>query len=99
MSYAAFAIAAICLATVVGTIVAAFFLRSYVVQIVVAVLLLPLILFCLFGFAATFEPMPPRTQWVFRIGYAAVGFGLTVTVVALLIKRPVKSSNHTTEQP
>lgn len=59
--------------------------RSLVARIVLALLMVPPALFCLFGFAATFEPMDVATQWTFRIGYAVVGVVLAVTSLLLLI--------------
>ena len=47
--------------------------------------LLPIVAFCLFGFAATFEPTNrPGVFRAFRIGYAVVGLGCLAGVVTLV---------------
>jgi hypothetical protein len=42
-------------------------------------------LFCVFGFAATFEPMPGQTRWVFRGIYGLIFIG-NVAGLAHLIR-------------
>ena len=59
----------------------------YVPRIILALLLLPAALFCLYGFAATFEPADAVTQWSFRIGYVVVGLALAATILVLLFRR------------
>ncbi len=44
-------------------------------------------MFCLYWFAATFEPMDAVTQWTFRIGYAVIAFSLLLMILFLLIRR------------
>ena len=52
-----------------------------------SVFLLPIAAFCLFGFAATFEPTDrPGVFWAFRIGYAVVGIGCLAGVVTLVAR-------------
>lgn len=65
--------------------------RSSLAQISLAVVLLAPILFCVFGFAATFEPMDASTQWLYRMIYGAVGLGLAATSLFVLIRRPSPS--------
>ena len=86
---------AVLVAFVAVVITAAIFVRgtrSYGAQIVLALLLLPPALFCVFGFAATFEPMEAVKQWTFRIGYVATGLGLAVAILFLLFRRPSPSA-------
>jgi hypothetical protein len=66
--------------------------RSYGAQIVLALLLVPPALFCVYGFATTFEPMDGVKQWTFRISYVAVGLGLAVAILFLLFRRPSPSA-------
>jgi hypothetical protein len=65
--------------------------RRILYAILGVVVLLPIAAFCLFGFAATFEPTDrPGAVWAFRIGYAVVGLGClagVVTFVARSIRR------------
>ena len=52
-----------------------------------AIVLLPIAAFCLFGFAATFEPTDrPGLFWAFRIGYAVIGLGCLAGVVSLVVR-------------
>ncbi len=37
--------------------------------------------FCVFGFIATFEPLPPVQQWVWRTVYGLVGLASIIGVV------------------
>ncbi len=53
--------------------------------IVTAALLLGVVAFCVFGFLATFEPMPPVRQWMWRAIYS--GIGSTAVVGAAFIFR------------
>ncbi len=71
------------LATIVAVIT-----RSYAVRILLALMFVPPTLFCLFGFAATLEPMDTVRQWSFRIGYTVLGLGLAGTILLLLVNRP-----------
>ena len=58
------------------------------------VVLLPIAAFCLFGFAATFEPTDrPGVFWAFRIGYAVVGLGCLAGVVALIARSIRRGKN------
>jgi hypothetical protein len=45
-----------------------------------ALALLIVAAYCLFGIAATFEPMDPTKQWTWRIVYAIVGLGCLATI-------------------
>ncbi|MDA1051423.1 MAG: hypothetical protein O3C40_13205 [Planctomycetota bacterium] len=57
--------------------------RSYAARVVLAVMLMPAAAFCLFGFAATIEPMDAVEQWSFRIGYLASYFLFTFVSFAV----------------
>lgn len=52
-------------------------------RLVITVLLGALLLFCVFGFMATFEPLDRATQIAWRVGYGVVGllaiFGIVRT--------------------
>ena len=54
---------------------------SGAVRIVFVLLLLAPIPFCLFGFAASFEPGP--NHWVWRIAYATIIVGCLGTILRL----------------
>ena len=56
---------------------------SNVARIILAVLLLAVATFCLFGFIATFEPSD-RNLLVWRIGYGTIALGSLVLAVWLL---------------
>lgn len=71
--------------------------RRPAARIALALVLLPPIGFCLFGFAATFEPMDAATAWTFRAIYAAVGLGLTMTILMLVFRRPAADSPSASE--
>ena len=50
---------------------------------------LPLVIaagYCLFGFVATFEPMPPVAQWLWRAAYFFAGIGSVFTIAWLWLK-------------
>ena len=66
--------------------------RSHGAQIVLGLLLFPAALFCVYGFAATFEPMDAIRQWTFRIGYVVVGLGLVAAILFLFFRRPSPSA-------
>ncbi len=58
------------------------------------VVLLPIAAFCLFGFAATFEPTNrPGVFWAFRIGYGVVGLGCLAGVV-MLVARSIRQDKN-----
>ncbi|MCA9141057.1 MAG: hypothetical protein KDB00_30010 [Planctomycetales bacterium] len=97
MSPAVFIILTGILVTIALAVLAVRKTRSSVVRVALALLLLGPILFCVFGFVATFEPMEPSTQWTFRLIYGGVGAGLSITSLALLVRRPsnsVSAENH-----
>ena len=71
--------------------------RSYLAQVFLAAMLLFPAAFCLFGFAATFEPMDAVTQWTFRIGYSVIGVSLAGTILMLLLRRPSSPGNEPSE--
>jgi hypothetical protein len=50
---------------------------------------LPLVIgagYCLFGFVATFEPMPPVDQWLWRAAYFFAGAGAVFAIAWLWLK-------------
>jgi len=58
-----------------------------VAAIIGTLALLPIAAFCLFGFAATFEPTStPGVFLAFRIGYAVIGLGCLAGVIALIAR-------------
>lgn len=57
--------------------------RSFAARVLLAILLLPVAAFCLFGFVATFEPLDLVTQWTFRIGYAVLGISAVASIARL----------------
>jgi uncharacterized membrane protein YuzA (DUF378 family) len=58
-----------------------------VAAIIGALALLSITAFCLFGFAATFEPTSqPGVFLAFRIGYAVIGFACVAGVIALIVR-------------
>lgn len=56
-------------------------------RLLTAIILLGVVAFCVFGFLATFEPLPPATQWTWRAIYAAVGLASMVGAGALAVRR------------
>ena len=54
---------------------------SSIVRMILALFLVPVIFFCVFGFMSTFEPLPRSVQWTWRTVYC--GLGLTSLVVAM----------------
>lgn len=57
-------------------------------RVIQTVLLLGLLLFCLFGFLATFEPLDPATQWLWRVVYGLLGVACLIGLNHRLRKRP-----------
>ena len=56
-----------------------------IVAIIGSLILLPVAAFCLFGFAATFEPTDRTVEFMaFRVGYAVIGLGCLAGVVVLI---------------
>ena len=52
--------------------------QSVLVRIVLSFALIGTLLFCVFGFLATFEPNPPVKQWLWRGLYGGVVLGCIV---------------------
>lgn len=46
-----------------------------VVRILAGASLVALFLFCTFGFLASFEPNPPKQQWIWRAIFTSIGLG------------------------
>ena len=59
----------------------AFILR--ILKLITAVLLLAVAGFCVFGFLATFEPLPLTAQWAFRGLYTVLGLACVARAVRL----------------
>jgi O-antigen/teichoic acid export membrane protein len=53
-------------------------------RISLGLVLLGLVAFCVFGFLATFEPLPLPQQWAWRIMYGLVGVSCLLGIVRLL---------------
>lgn len=56
-------------------------------RVVAVVIALAVLCFCIFGFMATFEPLPEKTQLVGRIVYGVLGAACVVMAVAALRPR------------
>ncbi len=56
-------------------------------RLIETVLLLGVLLFCLFGFLATSEPLDRTTQWLWRVIYVLVGIASLIGVFRRLGKR------------
>ena len=63
--------------------------NSVGIRVVLGLLLIAPIPFCLFGFAASFEP--GRYHWVWRIGYGAVILCCFVGLILVCLPRHRKS--------
>lgn len=55
-------------------------------RLLTAIILLGVAAFCAFGFLATFEPLPPATQWTWRAIYAAAGLASLIGAGALAVR-------------
>ena len=55
-----------------------------IIRILLALFLAAATLFCVFGFVATFEPLPVHTQWVFRGIYGLIFVGNVAGLVHLI---------------
>ena len=60
-----------------------------IIRILLALFLAAATLFCVFGFAATFEPMPGQTRWVFRSIYGLIFVG-NIAGLAHLIRGMIR---------
>lgn len=61
-----------------------------VARVIAAVLLLLVLLFCIYGFMATFEPLDRSVQLASRVVYAAIGISCLAGEVWLLRRKRVK---------
>mgnify|MGYP001188334515 FL=1 len=62
--------------------------------------LMPIAVFCLFGFAATFEPTNQRDVFTaFRIGYVLLGLGCLTVIVFLMARCFRKQPDPTPRRP
>jgi len=59
-------------------------------RILLALLLMPVVLFCGFGFLATFEQNEPAVTWTFRLLYAVIGLASALASCRLLLSRQTK---------
>ncbi len=70
-----------------------------IIRAVLGSVLLPLAGFCLFGFAATFEPTSDPHQFLgFRIVYALVGLGSLAGLGMLIASGARRSREEETDQ-
>lgn len=60
-----------------------------IIRTLLTLLLAAAALFCVFGFAATFEPMPGQARWVFRSIYALIFVG-NIAGLAHLIRGMIR---------
>jgi hypothetical protein len=85
--------AAVALVVFAGAVLLAVFAPRLpgTVRAFAAVALVPLLLFCGFGFLATFEPLPADVQLTWRVVYSALGIGslIALTRLAFARKKPV----------
>ena len=58
-----------------------------VVRLALAALLVPVGLFCGFGFLASFEPSKDGGHFLWMIGYAGLGLACLVSVILLVSRR------------
>ena len=65
---------------------------SWIVRGLAAAVLFALAAFSIFGFLATFEPMDPSAQLVWRIIYGAIAGFSAIAVIWLLM--PSRSTNN-----
>lgn len=59
-------------------------------RILIAIALLVVAAYCVFGFLATFEPNDPMRQLAWRVVYALIGATCAVYAGWLLISRPAR---------
>jgi len=57
-----------------------------IIKIISTIFCLALLLFSVFGFLATFEPLDKNTQILFRIIYGTSGFGSLLTILFIYLK-------------
>ena len=57
----------------------------FIARAVVALVLLAVAAFCVFGFLATFEPIDPEAQLIWRAVYGGVGLGCVAGAVWLIL--------------
>jgi hypothetical protein len=55
----------------------------FAARFIVSLTLLIVALFCVYGFALTFEPLPPKTQWTWRAIYITLFILTTGGVIKL----------------
>ncbi len=68
---------------------------NWIVRLVLSGPLLAVSGFCLFGFIATFEPLPPMQQWIWRAVYCTVALLCSWAIVRLWrSKRPTPSGQN-----
>ena len=58
-----------------------------ILRLLMTGLLTGVFLFCVFGFMATYEPMPTVTRWTWRAIYSVAGFS-TLAGTALMWRGP-----------
>jgi len=58
-----------------------------IVRIIIALALIPVLGFCIFGFLATFEPLDAATQLRWRLAYGVAGMLCLAGLVLLALPR------------
>jgi len=62
------------------------FVMKFVFRLLLSVPLMTVVAFCLFGFMATFEPMPHVQQWIWRGVYVLAGLAALLAVCWMWLK-------------
>ena len=52
-------------------------------RLIISLTLLVVALFCIYGFACTFEPLLPRTQWTWRAIYTLILIAISYSIFRL----------------
>ena len=65
---------------------------KFILRLLVSLPLMGVVAFCLFGFLATFEPMPVLQQWIWRGLYSIAGLASLLTIGWLWLGRARNSS-------
>lgn len=63
-------------------------------QWISALVCLCVVAFCVFGFMATFEPLPPAKQWTWRVIYGVLVAGSLSGLVSSLHLRREADKDH-----
>ena len=66
---------------------------KFVLRLLASLPLMGVAAFCLFGFLATFEPMPAMQQWIWRGIYSLAGLVSLLVIIWLWLGRARNSSS------